>query len=77
MRISEFWDLVTGEFGAAYGRTLVRDQVLLGLDGRTAHRALDEGVPPREVWLALCREMEVPPHRRPGAVRPRGRTARP
>jgi hypothetical protein len=74
MRISDFWDLVTGEFGAAYGRALVHDQVLLGVGFRTGTAALDDGVPPREVWLALCEEMEVPEPRRHGRDTVQSRT---
>lgn len=63
MRQSEFWGLVEGEFGAAHGRLLVREQVLLELGGRTADEALAAGEPVRDVWLALARAMDVPPAR--------------
>jgi hypothetical protein len=36
------------------------------LGGRTAVEALEAGVPPREVWLALCDDMDVPEERRHG-----------
>jgi hypothetical protein len=61
VRMSEFWQLVDGEFGAGYGRTLVRDHVLGELGQRTAAQALEAGERPRTVWLALCRELRVPP----------------
>ncbi len=67
MRMSEFWRLVTDEFGEVHGRTLVRDHVVGGLGHRSAERALDDGEEPRAVWLALCQEMEVPEHRRWGS----------
>lgn len=60
MRLSDFWQLVTDEFGEAYGRVLVRDLSLTGLAGRTGAQALGAGVAAREVWLALCLAMEVP-----------------
>lgn len=53
-------------FGA-FGRVLVRDTVIVELGNRTPAQALEEGVPPREVWLALCRVQEVPVERRHGA----------
>jgi hypothetical protein len=28
-----------------------------------------EGIPPKEIWLALCAETDVPPERRYGAGR--------
>ncbi|PID53281.1 MAG: hypothetical protein CSB46_09040 [Micrococcales bacterium] len=36
------------------------------LDGRTAEEALEAGVPPRQVWEALCDAMDVPVQRRLG-----------
>ncbi|MFN8076939.1 MAG: DUF3046 domain-containing protein [Kineosporiaceae bacterium] len=66
MRHTQFWTLVEEEFGGAYGRMLVREHVLRGLSGRTAEQAIADGVPVREVWLALCEELEVPPARRWG-----------
>jgi hypothetical protein len=68
MRRSEFHRAVSDEFGAQ-GPSLVADLTLSTLASRTAERALDDGVPPREVWLALCAETDVPPARRYGAGR--------
>ncbi len=66
MRLSEFTRAVDDEFGPVYGRALVRDLVLIELGGRTAEQALAGGVEAREVWLALCAAMDVPPARRHG-----------
>ncbi|GAB3031176.1 DUF3046 domain-containing protein [Parafrigoribacterium mesophilum] len=72
MRLSEFWRAVTDEFGDVYGRALVRDLVLTTLDSGgalgdvTAERAIAAGVPVRDVWLALCADMDVPSERRYG-----------
>ncbi|MFI7587630.1 DUF3046 domain-containing protein [Spongisporangium articulatum] len=64
MRQSEFWNLVDGEFGAARGRLLAREHVLLDLGGRTAEQALADGDPPvRDVWFALARSLDVPQSR--------------
>jgi hypothetical protein len=54
------------EFGEAYAGSLARSHVMSALDGRTAVEALEAGVPPREVWLALCADMDVPEARRHG-----------
>lgn len=70
MRVSEFWTLVDDEFGTAYGRSLAADHALLVLGDRTAREALDGGVEPREIWLALCEAMDVPAERRLGRDRP-------
>ena len=68
MRRSEFDRAVSDEFGAR-GSSLIVDLVLSPLGDRTAVQALAAGVPPREVWLALCAETDVPPSRRYGAGR--------
>ncbi|HCJ49157.1 DUF3046 domain-containing protein [Microbacterium marinum] len=68
MRHSEFERAVADEFGAT-GAALVDDLVLTAVGGRTARQALAAGVPPREVWQALCVETDVPIARRHGAGR--------
>jgi hypothetical protein len=68
MRRSEFDRAVADEFGAR-GSSLTADLVLTPLGGRTASQALSDGVPPREVWLALCAETDVPEARRYGVGR--------
>jgi hypothetical protein len=70
MRLSEFRRALAQEFGDSYGRVLTRDLVLTPLGGRTADEALAGGVPARDVWLALCAETDVPPHRWYGAGLP-------
>lgn len=60
MRLTEFNELVTGRFGAAYGASVLVDHVLSGFDGRTAAQAIEEGVEPRDVWRALCSDFDVP-----------------
>jgi len=72
VRHSEFWTLVEDEFGSAHGRALVRDHVLRGLGYHTAEQALAAHTDPREVWLALCEELDVPAERRLG-IDPRHR----
>jgi hypothetical protein len=73
MRRSEFDRAVRDEFGAR-GSYLVSDLVLSAIGDRTAAEALSAGERPRDVWLALCAETEVPLARRHGAGRlePRG-----
>ncbi|MFJ4224866.1 DUF3046 domain-containing protein [Microbacterium sp. NPDC089695] len=68
MRRSEFLRAVDAEFGGR-ASSLVSDLVLKPLDGRTAAEALDAGVSPRDIWLALCAEADVPLERRHGAGR--------
>ncbi|MDQ1126915.1 MULTISPECIES: DUF3046 domain-containing protein [Microbacterium] len=68
MRHSEFDRAVADEFGSG-GAALVSDLVLTDVGNRTAREALAAGVPPREVWYALCAETDVPVDRRHGAGR--------
>ncbi|GAA1696501.1 DUF3046 domain-containing protein [Microbacterium sediminicola] len=68
MRRSEFHRAVSDEFGARAG-SIVADLVLSEVGGRTASDALESGVPPRDVWLALCVEADVPAERRYGVGR--------
>ena len=63
MRISDFWRLMDDEFGVAYAHSLARDHVLGALGNRTPTQALESGIPPRETWLALCADMDVPRER--------------
>ncbi|MBB2985107.1 DUF3046 domain-containing protein [Terracoccus luteus] len=71
MRLSHFWTLMDDVFGPAYAGTLARDHVLGALDDRTPAQAIEAGVPPREVWAALCDDLDVPEARRLGRdVRP-------
>jgi hypothetical protein len=69
MKLSEFQIAVDEEFGGGYGSVVVNDLVLPTLAGRTAREALADGVPPREVWLALCDATDVPESRRHGVGR--------
>jgi hypothetical protein len=68
MRRSEFLRAVDDEFGAR-ASTLTSDLVLDALGNRTAAEALAAGVAPREIWLALCAETDVPAERRYGVGR--------
>ena len=68
MRRSEFLRAVNAEFGVR-SSTLITDLVLDAIGGRTAVEALEAGVPPRDIWLALCIEADVPIERRYGAGR--------
>ncbi len=63
VRLSQFWTLMDDEFGPAYAPVLADRHVLSLLAGRTVSEALDAGVPPRQVWEALCDAMDVPPDR--------------
>ncbi|QNG19120.1 DUF3046 domain-containing protein [Rhodococcus triatomae] len=64
MRLTEFHELVEGEFGRLRGESLLVDHVMQRLGGMTAAEAIEAGREPREVWRELCAEFDVPPQRR-------------
>ena len=65
MRQSEFQLACAEEFGAAYAGVLIRDHWIARFAG-TAADAIERGEPIRDVWLALCEELDVPLARRHG-----------
>lgn len=74
MRRSEFLRAVEDEFGGR-ASSLQHDLVLSALGGQTAEEALSSGVAPREIWAALCVEMDVPAARQYGVGRLQPRRA--
>lgn len=64
MRITVFRKLMTQEFGGVRADMLARDHVFSALGGRTVDQALEAGVEPKSIWLAVCDAFEVPPERR-------------
>jgi hypothetical protein len=47
--------------GPAYHQAWARQFVMADLGGRTAQEALDAGVPPKQVWAAVWRALDLPP----------------
>ena len=66
MRHSEFRRLMRDEFGDAYGGMVASSHSLAALGERSAAEAIRDGVPPRQVWDAICDAFDVPPQRRLG-----------
>ena len=60
VRLTEFHELVDGQFGRVRGASLLVDHVLSGVGGRTATQAIEAGIDPRDVWRALCSDFDVP-----------------
>lgn len=50
--------------GPTYARHWAGSVVLADLDDRTADQALTDGVPPKRVWGAVWRALELPPAQR-------------
>jgi hypothetical protein len=68
VRRSEFERAVADEFGARAG-AVTSDLVLAAIGDLTAEQALAAGLAPRDIWLALCAETDVPAERRYGVGR--------
>jgi hypothetical protein len=60
MRLTEFWERMREQFGAAYAESVAKDFVLSALGGRTVNRALAEGEDAKLVWRAVCDQFNVP-----------------
>ncbi len=46
--------------GEAYAQVWASQFVMAALEGRTAQEALDAGVPPKQVWRAVCDALQLP-----------------
>lgn len=60
VRLTEFWDRMRTQFGDAYAQSVAKDFVFDNLGGRTAERALADGVDAKIVWRAVCDTFKVP-----------------
>lgn len=61
MRHTEFWDRMEAALGPDYARHWADSFVLAELGGHTAAQALRAGMPPKQVWAAVWRALELPP----------------
>ena len=64
VRLTQFRELMTDEFGAARAASVSRDHVFADLGDRTIEQALEAGIDPRKVWRAVCDVYDVPLARR-------------
>jgi Protein of unknown function (DUF3046) len=59
VKLTVFWDRMHRQFGPL-ADSFAEDHVLLELGQRTVNQALSAGVAAKDVWRAVCVEMEVP-----------------
>ncbi len=64
MRHTEFWSRMEAALGAGYYRVWADQFVMADLGRRTAAEALEAGVPPKQVWLAVWESLGLPPSER-------------
>lgn len=60
MRHTEFWARMEAALGSAYARAWAGQVVIAELGGRTVQEAVDAGEPPKAVWAAVWRTLELP-----------------
>jgi hypothetical protein len=60
MRVTEFWERMREQFGPTYADHVARDQVIGALGGRTPIAAMEAGIDPKQVWLAVCEHFDLP-----------------
>jgi len=63
LRLSQFQELMSDEYGKSQAQVLIRDLALLELGDKTAASLLASGEDPRQIWLAICRVQQVPEER--------------
>jgi hypothetical protein len=60
VRQTEFWERMNRHLGSTYAQSVAHDLVLSKLGSRTALQALETDTEPRDIWLAVCEELEIP-----------------
>ena len=60
MRHTEFWARMEQALGPSYARSWASTFVMRELGGRTAAEAISSGVPPKQVWEAVWRTLDLP-----------------
>ena len=60
MRHTEFWSRMEAALGSGYYLSWADQFVMADLGRRTAAEALDDGVPPKQVWLAVWASLGLP-----------------
>jgi hypothetical protein len=64
VRLTEFWQRMDEQFGAAYARSWAADTVIPELSGRSVIAALAQGEAVRDVWRAVHAYLGLPASRR-------------
>ena len=59
MRLTDFWDRMSIQFGSAYARSVAADFRLPTL-GVTVDKAIEDGVDTKLIWRAVCDAFELP-----------------
>jgi len=60
VRLTEFWERMREQFGAAYAESVAQDYVIGSLGSRTVNQALADGEDAKVVWRAVCDAFHIP-----------------
>ena len=64
MKETELWLRLESQLGPGYGRVWAAEHNLAELRGRTVVQALADGLPAKQVWRAVWKELELPDRER-------------
>jgi hypothetical protein len=60
VRLTDFWERMDATFGKTYARSVAADRVFASLGERTVDAALAAGEDTKDIWAAVCAEVDVP-----------------
>lgn len=60
MRHTEFWSRLEAVLGESYAHFWAGQMVMSELGGRTVEEAFAAGTPPKQVWRAVHRVLDLP-----------------
>lgn len=63
MTLSRFYELLEEEFGPGFSQVVLNDTRLTQLADKTPAELLAQGFETKEIWVEICRALEVPKER--------------
>ena len=72
MTLSRFYELLQEEFGTAFSQVVLKDTRLTQLGDLTPTELISKGHDTKELWLEICRAMEIPKERWHGKPQTKG-----
>ncbi len=59
MRLTDFWERMSTQFGSAYARSVAADFRVPAL-GSTVNEAIANGIDTKVIWRAVCDAFDLP-----------------
>jgi hypothetical protein len=60
VQLTDFWERMRAQFGAAYAESVAQDFVIASLGSRTVNQALADGESAKAVWRAVVEAFDLP-----------------